>query len=277
MPAKDAGPRDSGKREDDMLDSTRHAAFRALRLWGLVIALTLAASTAQAQGKKFDLDENFPLRVEDELTTPPGGFTFQGAFIYEHGEDGADLFELEPALKYGLMERMEVEVASPFLLGDADDRGSGDVTASLQYTLNENARWVPAVSLKGSLAFPTGERSEGFDPTLKIIASWGLGPDQRHRVHANTAWTRNFEPLADERDNGWLYLLGYSYRLNDKWLVLADIWREEALLTDEEINLAEAGLIYEVNDRLSLAAGAGGGFGDESSEVRASTAFQLNF
>lgn len=237
----------------------------------------LIACPALAQDKRFDLDENFPLRVEDELTTPTGAFTLQGAFIFEHGEDGTDLFTLEPALKYGPFDKTELEIASPFLLGDADDRGSGDVITSLQYRLNESARWVPAVSLKGSLAFPTGKDSDGYDPTLKLILSWGLDPESRHRLHANTAWTRNFAPFADEREDGWLYLLGYSYRLNDNWVVLADIWREETLLTDEEINIAEAGLIYEISDRLSLAAGAGGGFGDESPGVRASTAFQLNF
>lgn len=254
---------------------TMSAGLACLGLWLIAI---LFAGPAEAQGgEKFDLDENFPLRVEDELTTPTGDFTLQGALIYEHGEGGTDIFELEPALKYGPFDKAELEVASPFLLGNADDRGSGDVNASLQYRLNENARWVPAVALKAGLAFPTGEDSEGYDPTLKLILSWGLDAENRHRLHVNTAWTRNFEPLQDEREDGWLYLLGYSYRLNESWVVLADIWREQTILTDEEINIAEAGLIYEVSDRLSLAAGAGGGFGDESSEVRASTAFQLNF
>ncbi|EGJ49686.1 transporter [Desulfocurvibacter africanus] len=244
---------------------------------GVLFLGLLAAAPLQALAQSYDLDENFPLRMEDAEVIGKDNFTFQGSFAYELGEDGEDLFELEPALQYGPLERLELELASPFLLGNIDDRGSGDITASAQYKLTEAGRWMPSLAVKGALTFPSGEDSRGVDPSLKLLASWHLDGSGAHRVHVNGAWTRNFEPYADESEDGWLYLLGYSYRLNQNWIMLADIWREQTTLTDEEINIAEAGLIYEFSDRLFMAVGAGGGFGDESPEMRASTAFQLNF
>ncbi|MFO7595034.1 MAG: transporter [Desulfocurvibacter africanus] len=248
-----------------------------MSLCGVLCVGLLASVPLLAWGQDYDLDENFPLRMEDAEVVGKGNITFQGSFAYELGEDGEDLFELEPALQYGPLERLELELASPFLLGNADDRGSGDITASALYKLTEAGRWAPSVAVKGSLTFPSGEDSRGVDPSLKLLASWHLDESGAHRVHVNGTWTRNFEPYADENDDGWLYLLGYSYRLNRNWIMLADIWREHTTLTDEEINIAEAGLIYEFSDRLFMAVGAGGGFGDESPEMRASTAFQLNF
>lgn len=237
----------------------------------------LAAAPVQGWGQYYDLDENFPLRMEDAEVIGKDNFTFQGSFAYELDQDGEDLFELEPALQYGPLEKLELEVASPFLLGDIDDRGSGDITASAQYKLNEAGGWMPSVAVKGALTFPSGEDSRGVDPSLKLLASWHLGDSGLHRVHVNGSWMRNIDPYADERKDGWLYLVGYSYRLNQNWIMLADIWREQTFLTDEEINIAEAGLIYEFSDRLFLAVGAGGGIGDESPDVRATTAFQINF
>lgn len=246
-------------------------------LCGALCLGLMAFTPMQAMGQAYDLDENFPLRMEDAEVIGKDNFTFQGSLAYELGDDGTDLFELEPVLQYGLLEKLELEVASPFLLGDVDDRGSGDVTASAQYKLTEAGRWAPALAVRGNLTFPSGKHSRGADPSLKLLASWHLDGSGAHRVHVNGSWLRNIDPYADERKDGWLYLLGYSYRLNQNWIMLADIWREQTILTDEEINIAEAGLIYEFSDQLFLAVGAGGGIGDESPEVRATTAFQLNF
>ncbi len=252
-------------------------AWLRMGLCGMLCVGLLATVPLRAWAQGYDLDENFPLRMEDAEVIGKGNFTFQGSLAYELSREGEDLFELEPVLQYGPLEKLELELASPFLLGDVDDRGSGDITASAQYKLTEAGRWMPSLAVKGALTFPSGTRSRGVDPSLKLLASWHLGDSGLHRVHVNGSWLRNTEPYADERKDGWLYLVGYSYRLNQNWIMLADIWRERTILTDEEINIAEAGLIYEFSDRLFMAVGAGGGFGDESPEVRATTAFQLNF
>lgn len=60
-------------------------------------------------------------------------------------------------------------------------------------------------------------------------------------------------------------------------MVVLDLVREEELEKDEETNLAEIGLRYQLTPLTVLSAGAGFGFGDESPDVQLTLGFQVAF
>lgn len=244
-----------------------------------LLGLVILSSPALAQnGQPLDLEENFPLRMEDaEAATRANQFSFLGLARYDHGQGDTDQFALTPQVLYSLDRNLELSLFAPFLLGNADDRNSGDLIASAQYTINRGSGWTPSLGVRGSIIFPTGEDSEGYDGIVKVMASYNFGSDERHGVHLNGSFLLNDDDESDERSVGWLALAGYSFRLNNQITLLADVWRERTKREHEEINLAEGGVIYKLNEQLAVAAGAGGGWDDESPEFRATGGFRFNF
>lgn len=244
----------------------------------LLLAAVLTLPAAVRAHDHPQIDDNIPLRVEDAYATPYRNRELQGVFRYERTDKGEDRFLLEPILEAGVWRNTEVELSAPFYLGDADDRGSGDINLSGLYNFNQEGLWLPALGLKGKLTFPSGEDSEGVDTELKFLATKTLGRTSwLNQLHVNASWFYNNERLDDEREHHWAAVLGWSARLTSDLIFVADVWREATKIKDEEQNVAEIGLRYMLRPNLVIAIGGGPGFGDESPEFLTTTGFQYSF
>ncbi len=253
-------------------------ALLAMRILAMTFAMAFAL-TAPAMAHDHDrIDDNIPLRVEDAYATPYRNREFQGVFRYTRTDGGDDEFLMEPILEVGVWPNAEVELSVPFLLGNADDRGSGDINLSGLYNFNQEGLWLPALGIKGRLTFPSGQDSEGVDTELKFLATKTLGRSLLYnQLHVNASWMHNAAPLSDERRDHWAAVLGWSARLTPDLVFVADIWREETKIRNEEQNVAEIGLRYQLRPNLTVAVGGGPGFGDESPEFLTTTAIQFSF
>lgn len=247
---------------------------------GLVAAGLLASSpaTALGAGGKANIEEGLPLTIESPYTIEKGGREVQLVTRYERTDEGEDDLLFEPRLEFGVWWNTELSVAAPFHFGSVPEDGLGPVNLELTYNLNQETLDLPAISFAGGLDFPTGDDAEGYDPFAKVLVSRTLGRSSYfHQAHFNLEYQWNDDVGATERAGRYTLALGYSARLNTDTLFLADVVREQEWEENVEMNLAEAGLRYQLLPQGVLSSGVGFGFGDESPDVRLTVGFQYEF
>jgi hypothetical protein len=225
-----------------------------------------------------NLEEGLPTQVVDAYATAYLNREIQGLFRYEHTDDNKDRFVLAPRLEYGFARNWQLEVEAPFLLGDADRTGSGNVRLGALYNFNIETLTMPAFAVSARVDIPSGKNSNGADTTLKFIASKMLvRGDWWNVLHFNIGWNHNSGRLDDERENYYQAVLGYSFRTGTDTIMIVDLVRREERKKHEESNLVELGLRRQITPLMVLTGGLGAGFGDESPDVQATAGFQYSF
>jgi hypothetical protein len=256
-----------------------HQWLRILALAALIAAGPFAILPPQAvAGDHHRLEEGLPVEVEDAFATGYRNRELQTVIRYERSDQGDDLVYLEPRLEYGIWPNAEIQVAVPVRMGSADRTGSGDIDLSALYNFNHETLILPALSLEGTVTFPTGKDSDGLDTELKFLATKTVGRTSRlHQLHLNVSWLRNDEREDGERRNRYKAMLGYSTSLSADLIFVADIVREALEEDGEYSNLLEAGVRYQFSPLTVLAIGAGIGIGEESPDGRITGGFQRSF
>lgn len=246
----------------------------------LFVCLLTALSFSDAfTADHTNLEEGLPTQIEDAYATAYMNREVQIAGRYQRTEDGKDRFRLEPIFEYGFARNAEISVSAPFLLGNADKTGSGNIRLDALYNFNTESVWLPAFAVAGEAEFPSGRHSAGVDTTVKIILSKMVYPYSTwlHRLHLNGMWTRNAGRRPDERAGMFSGIVGFSGRIGKDMIGIIDIVRTEEREKGKEANIAEAGIRYQWNPLTVLSAGAGYGFGDESPKLRLMLGFQRSF
>jgi hypothetical protein len=243
-----------------------------------VCGLILALPTDCVAGDHHRLEEGLPVEVEDAFATGYRNRELQTVIRYERTDDNENLVYLEPRLEYGIWPNAEIQVAVPVRMGNADRTGSGDIDLSALYNFNHETLFLPALSLEGTVTFPTGKDSDGYDTELKFLATKTIGKTSRlHQLHLNVSWLRNDEREEDERRNRYKAVLGYSSSIAADWIFVADIVREALEEEDAFANLVEAGVRFQYSPLTVLALGVGVGVGEESPDGRITGGFQRSF
>lgn len=251
-------------------DANRHRRGAAVALLVCLFAHPVVAADHD------NLEEGLPIATADAYPVGYLGRELQSVFRYERGHDDSDSFVLEPRVEVGFPRNAQLSVAVPFELTDEHDDGLREVRLEALYNLNQERLILPAFSIAAAIDTPTGEDSHGVDPTVKGLASKTLpGTWQRHALHVNFAYLFNDDVQGDERDSGYQVSLGYSGRLTNEAVVVADVVRQETLQKGVEENLGEIGLRYQLHPRAVIAGGIGFGFGDESPDIVITTGFQF--
>ena len=166
----------------------------------LIVAVTggLAAtftSTASAQ-TYVNTGPGRPMQIEDAM--PVARFTLESrlAPVSFGGVAGRTVAIVEPGLTYGLVPRLQVDIAAPvgFRHGnDGTSTGVAGIGLSTLYAFNVETRVLPAVAARASIVLPVGS----FGPrraheSLRAIATrtfpWG-------RLHFNHQYTFGDEPV----------------------------------------------------------------------------------
>ncbi len=242
----------------------------------LLLAVAVRAggpAALPAQTHHINLEEGFPLRVEDAYASPYGNWEFELPFRYDRTRDERDLFELAPEIAYGIARNADVAVAVPVLLGSADKTGSGNIELEAFYNFNTEGLILPAFALKGVAVLPTGRDSDGLDTRLLLIATRSIG-NRLDRLHFNVEFENNADPRPEERDDRWTFILGYSGRMGPDMMIVADVIREQERRKDEASNVVELGLRRMLTPLIVLSTAVGAGFGDESPPFRFVLGFQ---
>ncbi len=244
----------------------------------LVIAVLCLAALPAAGSAIHDLQRGLPLEVEDTTTADRGDVQLQLTARYEHTDEGDDRLTVEPQVQYGMLENLQVEVSYPVIAGDADRSGSGDFTAAGLYRFLDEDGWRPSIAVRAGVELPTGVGSDGIDTDLRLVLTKTItDAASQDRLHLNVGWDHNAAADSDERRNRFIGVVGYSRKLSDETVFLADLVREQGEQDGRDSTLVEAGLLHQINEKLSIGAGIGFGLGDDSPDVRLTIGAQYQF
>lgn len=226
-----------------------------------------------------NLDENLPTELQDAYATPFLNREVQGVVRYIDEKPG-NRFVYQPQFEFGILPNTQFTVSGTFYSGNADRKGSGDVSTELLYNFNTESVLIPALALAVNADFPAGEHSAGVDVTTKLILS--KMPYVRttwlHRVHANLVWKRNAgRDRGTERRDQFKGVVGFSCRAGKDQSLILDYVREQKEKKHEESNVVEVGLRRQLTPYTVASIGAGAGFGDASERYRVTVGVQHSF
>lgn len=256
----------------------RNAFSHPTRILSLLFVLALSPAAVPA-ADHYNLEEGLPMELADTIPIPYRDREGQGYFRWDHTKEGEEKFELVPRIEYGLFPNAQLEIEAPYEFGEAVKEDElKTVGVGLLYNLNQEGIFLPAVAVAGKADFPVGDEEDGVDTTVKLILSKTIGRStQWHRLHLNAAWKHNSEAADDERDDRYKFIAGYDRRMNADTILMLDYVREQEKERGKAINLAEAGLRYQITPLTVISAGVGAGFGEDSPDIRVTVGWQHTF
>lgn len=247
-------------------------------LWLILLILAVAAPVWSSD--HMNLEEGLPTELEDAYPIKFRSREVQGLVRFAEEDAGENRLTYQPILEFGILPNTQLNFAGTFYSGNADRKGSGDVSSELLYNFNTESIWVPATALAVKGEFPTGERSHGVDTTTKLILS--KMPFVRttflHRVHANLIWKRNSgRDREKERRDMFKGIVGLSMRACKDSSFILDYVREQKEERKQEANIIEAGFRRQLTPFTLATVGAGVGIGEDSEKYRVTVGFQHSF
>lgn len=225
-----------------------------------------------------NLESGNPTSLTDATPIAYQSWELQSSFRYERLDGNEDRFTLAPRFQTGIAEHTQFSLEVPIVMGEADQKGSGDVIPELLYNFHREHDNLPAAALAGSVRIPTGEDSEATETQLKLLLSKEVVPGRPDgSVHANIAWGHLFDEDGDERDDRLVVAAGYSQRLTNDVLMLADYVYEQQREDDLEFHLLEGGARFQFSPRTVLTGAVAAGLSEDSPDIRATTGVQYTF
>lgn len=251
--------------------------YRLVILCGILMVIFILSSVTRAADHT-NLEEGLPVETTDAYPIPYLGREIQTVFNYDRGHEGVDSFIVTPRLEFGFPRNGQISIEVPVLFGEIEPDDIGETRLEWLYNFNQETLLLPAFAVTGAIDLPTGEDSQGVDPLVKFIITKTLSRSSLfHRLHVNLAYQFNDDEQPRERSDWYKASIGYSARLSNETLFVADYVREERKEEDIEFNLIETGVRYQLTPLTVISGGLGFGIGDESPDVRAILGFQYTF
>lgn len=215
----------------------------------------------------------------------PGEFSVEQVASWEHRKD--DVVHTETEIAYGLNRRLELGLWLPAEFGDGEQE-LGDIGLFVEGAFNPDAVRGPLVGGEIKLLLPTGEDSHGSGVEVEGHVSKYLGEQGKHGLHltleAEYASEANendddrwFDDDDEEREVALAAAIGYTYALTDRTELIADVFREESLESDEHETLAEFGMKHEFSDSIEGVLGVAVGLDEEAPDAIVKAGIEIKF
>lgn len=227
--------------------------FKALLI--VVLFLFVLANT---QASVMNLNEHMPTRLEDASVIETGQVQVQGSARYS---DDEKRFHYRPDVRWGAYKRLQTEVTLDHYSGSNEkEKGSGQSAANIQWNFNDQDNIIPALALTSEFRFPTGKKTDGIDPSLRLNMTStiaGTLSDPVSQVHVNYRWLHNSSRRTGEDQVGNLLIAGYSQRLDSKTALIADFSYKKDEQNGKTTNQIELGWLHEVAREFQVGISAG--------------------
>lgn len=225
-----------------------------------------------------DAGPGLPLTIEDATPVKRGALVIESALIYKRQSRHEELFSLQPRLKYGAAQNLELSLALPYSVGDGEEADSGALEAEAQYLFLQEAGALPAMAVGAQLGQGVGDAAGDTTGGLSVLASKQLGQSKRApTLHLNLGWEHAFDSSPGERRNRRMAAIGVIKIVHPRWAVLADVAWEEQEQRGVEATLLEAGARYQLTGEAVISAGLGAGLESESPDLRLTLGWQQSF
>lgn len=243
-------------------------------------AIALMPGTLRA-ADHLNLEQGQPTVVEDAYTLKEGAIELQGSLGFErlpHNEEGRSRFTLAPKIEMGIAPNLQLSFDAPYREGNAPETGEGDMNLEALYNFNTESLLVPAMSVGVGIHEPYGSESGGTETSIKAIATKSIGPYGDtyipRRIHLNLRWNHNWDREPGERSNRYLAGVGYSQPINNEWVVVADLYREEERMVGSARNMAEVGVRHQMTPLTVMTLGLNAGLNDQAPDWGVVVGFQ---
>lgn len=247
------------------------------------LLISLGVFVAPAFGTDhFNLESGIPITLEDIEPIEQGSVELQafGRFLRLRSDE---IGEAEPRVALGILEKTQLEIASPLLLGQGAANGNGDVQVSILRKLREGGReerW-PGFATEADLELPTGHEGPGFknrfDAGFTALVKKDLGTQAFH-LNAGFEWTNDESDGETLRRVVWAIVAGHHTSLTRSIVLVSDlVWRQADDRHTAAIWLAEAGVRAQLSRAVIGAIGIGAGLnrGPETPALTVTLGFQI--
>jgi hypothetical protein len=257
----------------------RHApSLRNLFPYALGLAVATSVAAPARAGEPTDLNEFFPVTVEDAEPTKYGTADVRAQFRYDNlskDSRGNNLFVLLPQVEIGVLPNFSIGLGFPYQLGNSSESYNGEAELRGQYLAVEEKGWIPALGFTAGVNAPYGAGVGGPESLLEFLASKRLGAGSNSpQLLLNVTWLHIFDRDSEERTNRYQAAFGVLQPIGADTAVVIDVVREQQRQSGQQQNLVEAGVRRRIWDGLVLNLGAGVGIGDDSPDFRVLIGFE---
>ena len=246
--------------------------FYSLVLLGALACVFSLADRVMAVDHN-NIDANRPLDFDDAESI---GFREQAidlgaALTIPEGESVGGEFEIE--YLYGFASNTHLNIGiDPSIESENEETefSIGDLSLGVLHNFNREYNNTPAFALRGDVAFPTGNDSEGVDFRLRGIASKTVGQYNRFHLNLDT----NLSTATEENERSFIpgVILGYSrpigYPTSFTRTLLAEVGiRGSEVEDDDAVVSLGMGLRQQIGYQSVLDLGIQGDVAGESGEV----------
>jgi hypothetical protein len=238
-------------------------------------AMLLSIDSAGA-GEVEDLDVNMPNTLDDAFVDRKGSVDLLTAARYDRWRRDGATVRFFPRLQWVPVERLQLSLDVPYAVGSGSRANEGDANLGGLYQINREGRWLPAFALSAEASTPVGPGGRSWGTRLGVIASRTVdpGPAQR-RLHVNASWLHRFEPGVEERPDRYRITLGYSQRVAERTVLVANALRESQERNQRDATILEVGLRHLVTEGVILGGAVGTGIGRDSPRFSAILSLQF--
>ncbi len=213
----------------------------------------------------FNLESGIPTTIEDIEPIDQGHAEFQAFGRFEHRREGENDGVTEPRLAFGILEKTQLEIASPLLLGEGEANGNGDIDISALRKLRDDSRenaW-PGFALEAELRLPTGAERRSFknrvDAGLSALLKKEIGNKGFH-VKVGIDWTGDESNEEALRRRTWSAAIGHHASLTDQLVLVSDlVWQQADDRDTRDIWMVETGVRAQMAADIIGALGIGAG------------------
>lgn len=245
-------------------------------LKALLIVVLFLVVLANGEASVMNLNERMPTRLEDASVIESGRLQVQASARYE-GKDKR--FHHRPEVRWGPVKRVQTELLLDQFSGPrGTENGNGQTEANIQWNFNDQDNIIPALTLTSEFKFPTGKKTQGIDPAVRLNMTStiaGTLTDPVSQVHVNYRWGHNSSRQNGEDKVSYLLVAGLSQRLRSDWAIIADFIHEKEMLKGISKNEVELGWLHEADRELQM--GLSAGLDVEKGHISSTLAIQKSF
>lgn len=235
----------------------------------ITVLAALSAMTESSWADPQGLSANIPVRIKDAFDSGQSGDV--GLYLTErYTQDSKGRYSLTggPKFKFGLAPGLAVNLLPLNEVGDTRSSRGGFGAAAVEYQLNDQTAYLPAILLEGAYRQPySGSNSSEYH--LIGVATKFLGPSkQSPRLDLELNWGHVTHPVPGERRDRLSVGVAYSHLLTTRTAVVVDVVRQDQHFAGEDESFVDVGINDELSDAVLLGVGAGAGITQQGTAFR---------
>jgi hypothetical protein len=215
-----------------------------------------------------------PTELQPTGKLEPGTFELQQKIEYEQNDESE--FVSETSIEYEFTEKWALRLLIPVDAPEDEGAEPGNTGIRLKHVFNPHTESGPIVALTAEAALPTGEDSRGVGGDLRLRFTQGIGgPDAKHKLHLTLKGKYDAGAESHERDSRYEAVAGYTFDVSPRTTLIADVVRKQLKADGANANIVELGVKHAIGDAMTIGAGAGVGFGEQSPDFSAQAGIQF--